>query len=191
MRQWNRWIVGALAVAVLAGCAEKTQGAAVFPRGNEQSEPTTSAPTRSARPTAPTSPTGTPRTSATPSNEAPCDQLPVAELSAIYGEPLTMAKASTSCRLNAASGGWIWINAYTSTFAEEVAKTEGRNLTVAGLPALLARFFGEILVSRSTDPNTPGMIIITVKYQPRKDDATLERVRVAAAEKIAPAFRTR
>jgi hypothetical protein len=116
--------------------------------------------------------------------------LPVADLVAIYGEPLTMAKSSTSCRLNAESGGWIWINMYTKSLNEEAAKTEGRRMTIAGLPALLARFFGEIMVARSPDPAAPGQITITVKYQPRKDDATMERVRIAAAEKIAPVFRS-
>jgi hypothetical protein len=187
------WLAGALAgLVVLAGCAERTQGAAVAPRDAEQSRPSASPPARTARPTAAsTSQSRSPRTSAPPkSTQAPCDQLPAADLATIYGEPLTMSASSTSCRLNAASGGYIWINVYTGTFAEEAAKEEGRNVTVAGLPALLTRFFGEIIVARSADPDaTTGTITISVKYLPAKDDATMERVRLAAAEKIAPVFR--
>jgi hypothetical protein len=191
MRVWLRWMVGALAgSALLAGCAEQTQGVAVAPRGDEQPSPSASPPVRSTKPTT-TSPSRPPRTSAPPkATEAPCDQLPAAELATIYGEALTMAKTSTSCRLNAGSGGYIWINVYTGTFAEEAAKEEGRDVTVVGLPARLTRFFGEIIVARSPDPNaTTGTITISVKYLPRKDDATMERVRLAAAEKIAPVFR--
>jgi hypothetical protein len=98
--------------------------------------------------------------------DSPCDVLDKAKLAQQFGANPNIERKLDSCKVSSQEGDFVSLNTYSSLTLNFEKKSEpgGRNLTVAGLPAYLVQNDHYMIISRSKNPDAPGIMTCYIGF---------------------------